>query len=381
MSYFDGWKLPDVNKAFKMPEGATKNEATGLAQKSEGTTVEDGSKDNPLGGQTSDFKFGAAEGAAANSLFSPIQNAIHQNSRYASDPTATLQNQVRTGIEDAAIQSGNPFAMAAGLAAKAVDSAMDATGLRSDNIHKDDAKKMGISDAARILNNSQNFLPGNFLAMGGAKVDDGEKSIDVDKVSDAFGGTVSDIDTAVSYGGNRVNFLLGGTRQKMQKYIQEQNARNQLLTELSQANSLRKESTYSQELINQNFNRYEGTSNLVMGKEGMKMPTKLQNGGSILIPDGALHARKHNMDEVNPDLAEQITKKGIPVISVDSQGNVEQVAEIERDEMILESALTKKIEALWKKNDDESAIEAGKLIVDTLFHNCDDNTNLIKKVE
>lgn len=334
---------------------------------------------NTLGGPTGEDQSNLFN--LGNSLLSPIQSTVHQNSKYASDPTATLQNQVRTGIEDAAIQSGNPFAMAAGVAAKAVDTAMDATGLRSSNIHKDDAKKMGISDGARILNNSQNFLPGNILALGGAKVADAEKSIDVDKVSDAFGGTVSDIDTAIEYGGTSVNFLLGGTRKKIQNYIKEQNERNKLLTELSQVNTLRKASNYSQDLVNQNFNRYNGQSDLVMGKQGMKMPSKFQNGGSILIPEGALHARKHNMDLINPDLAEQVTRKGIPVVSVDDKGRVEQVAEIERDEMIFESSLTNKIEALWKKGDDDSALKAGKLIVDTLFHNCDDNSNLIKKVK
>ena len=44
---------------------------------------------------------------------------------------------------------------------------------------------------------------------------------------------------------------------------------------------------------------------------------EFQNGGSInVIPDGALHARKHNMD------VDGITKKGIPVVS-EKDGEIE----------------------------------------------------------
>ena len=54
-------------------------------------------------------------------------------------------------------------------------------------------------------------------------------------------------------------------------------------------------------------------------------PSKFQSGGSInVIPEGALHARKHNMD------IDGITKKGIPVVSEGENGKVEQQAEIER---------------------------------------------------
>lgn len=45
---------------------------------------------------------------------------------------------------------------------------------------------------------------------------------------------------------------------------------------------------------------------------------EFQQGGSInVIPDGALHARKHNMD------IEGITHKGIPVVSEKEGGEIE----------------------------------------------------------
>lgn len=98
-----------------------------------------------------------------------------------------------------------------------------------------------------------------------------------------------------------------------------------------------------------------------------------------VIPEGALHAHKHHMDN-----AENLTQKGIPV--VDDKG--EQQAEIEKDEIILHLKLTNKLEELQEKYEkaskteqDKLAIEAGKLLVEEILHNTIDNTNLIDKCE
>lgn len=103
-----------------------------------------------------------------------------------------------------------------------------------------------------------------------------------------------------------------------------------------------------------------------------------KEGGSInVIPDGALHARKHNMD------IEGITPKGIPVVS-EKDGEIEQQAEIEREEIILRKEVTKQLEELEKKFYDEEtskeekdqlALEAGKLLVEEILYNTQDNTN------
>ena len=105
---------------------------------------------------------------------------------------------------------------------------------------------------------------------------------------------------------------------------------------------------------------------------------EFQNGGSInVIPDGALHARKHNMD------VDGITKKGIPVVS-ESNGEIEQQAEIEKEEIIFRLEVTQKLEELEKKfysdestqeEKDEYALEAGKLLVNEILYNTQDNTN------
>ena len=105
----------------------------------------------------------------------------------------------------------------------------------------------------------------------------------------------------------------------------------------------------------------------------------LKDGGAInIIPEGALHAHKHNMD------MEGITPKGIPVISNKEGGEVEQQAEIEREEIIFRLEVTKKLEELEKKfydsetsqkEKDECALEAGKLLVEEILYNTQDNTN------
>lgn len=98
-----------------------------------------------------------------------------------------------------------------------------------------------------------------------------------------------------------------------------------------------------------------------------------------VIPEGALHAHKHHMEN-----AEDLTKKGIPVI--DNKG--EQQAEIERNEIIFSLEVTKQLEDLHKryqgytntqKEKDELAIEAGKLLVYEILHNTEDRTGLIKE--
>ena len=108
---------------------------------------------------------------------------------------------------------------------------------------------------------------------------------------------------------------------------------------------------------------------------------EFQNGGSInVIPDGALHARKHNMD------LDGITEKGIPVISEKENGKIEQQAEIEKEEVIFRLEVTQKLEELEKKyydyessqkEKDEYALEAGKLITEELLHNTKDNAGLL----
>ena len=118
-----------------------------------------------------------------------------------------------------------------------------------------------------------------------------------------------------------------------------------------------------------------------------KTVIEYKNGGSInVIPEGALHARKNNLTEINPEL-EGITKKGIPVISKEEGGEMIQHAEIERSEIIFNLETTKKLESLreqYNKSEDKIekdnlAIEAGKLLAQQIMENTIDNTGELLK--
>lgn len=111
------------------------------------------------------------------------------------------------------------------------------------------------------------------------------------------------------------------------------------------------------------------------------VPKKFAEGGKVnVIPDGALHAHKHHLEDISPEY-EQVTSKGIPVVTEEEGGKLKQHAEIERNEIIFNLDVTNKLEELMKKGDDESAIEAGKLLVHEILNNTIDNTGILKEIQ
>ena len=180
-------------------------------------------------------------------------------------------------------------------------------------------------------------------------------------MSNAYADTVIDIDTASTLGGSK--FLFG--RNKIQDHILTANRNNQILTEMNITNTQRKKSDYGLDLAQQNLNRYAGTNymNMRMGRKGMKIQNleeirellknrvveelevqKFAEGGSIL-PVGQRHKTLHHMDELGEQF-EDLTRKGIPVVTVDESGDMVQVAEIECSEWTISKSLTDEIEAL-----------------------------------
>jgi hypothetical protein len=109
----------------------------------------------------------------------------------------------------------------------------------------------------------------------------------------------------------------------------------------------------------------------IEAEEPEKEVQEFKDGGNI-IPEGALHARKNNMEGAGTDF----THKGIPVVDKDG----EQQAEIERDEIIFRKEVTTKLEELMKDGSDKAAIEAGKLLVEEIFNNTEDRTGLIASI-
>lgn len=111
------------------------------------------------------------------------------------------------------------------------------------------------------------------------------------------------------------------------------------------------------------------------------VPKKFAEGGKVnVIPDGALHAHKHHLEDISPEY-EQVTSKGIPVVTEEEGGKLKQHAEIERNEIIFRLEVTKKLEELMKDGSDDAVIEAGKLLAHEIINNTVDNTGLMEVVE
>ena len=345
------------------------------------------------GGQTNN-KSGISWQGVAQFAGSAI-DAFTQAKTDPSDSQAQLQNQVRGGISDAAIQSGNPIAMAIGVGSKLVDAIGAQTGLNLDNIDKEAGKDARISGAARGFNNLMNYIPGNSMIWGAFASKTQNADVISDEVKDiqgAYGDSYGDLESAQKLSGKR--FLFG--RRRANKFINEANETNQKMQDIATTNTLRKQSDYGNDIMQQNLNRYAGTNYMynAVGKQGMKLMSieqaklilmmrknveqkELQifaNGGAInIIPEGARHSRLNHLDEVHDDF-EDVTKKGIPVVTPTENGDLEQVAEVECGEIIFSKSVTEKLEEFMKDGSDKAAIEAGKLLVKEIIKNTDDKT-------
>ncbi len=129
------------------------------------------------------------------------------------------------------------------------------------------------------------------------------------------------------------------------------------------------------------------------GSKGMKLNKDMQflikkaemfkSGGSIVaknvIVNGALHAHKHTLKELEDYKDVEMTHKGVPVITKSHGGEITQHAEVEKDEIILHISLTEKLEKLRKIGTEEAMIEAGKLLSKELVKNTIDSKSKLLK--
>lgn len=334
----------------------------------------------------------------AKSITSGIASGLSAATNIASsfvdvDEDSNFAGQQAVG--NALMQSGNPYAMAAGAAWNALSVVDQALGTNINTIDKTQASAAGLSKGERLLNNVLGFFPGNpIAAIASTKTAKAtEMTEETKQLSGAFGGAVGDIATANSMGNNR--YLFGGS--KINSLIEKANRDNKLLTELGQTNTQRKQSTYGSDLAQQNLNRYAGNtynSNRI-GKHGLKLMSiaeikqilearkeseiqSFQNGGVIgvdvnVIAEGKYHAHRNHLEDVSEELSD-LTKKGIPVVTHSEGGEIEQIAEIEKKELIFRLEVTQKLEELFKDGSEEAMIEAGKLVAIEIIENTQDNS-------
>lgn len=134
-----------------------------------------------------------------------------------------------------------------------------------------------------------------------------------------------------------------------------------------------------------------GMGNIAFGKEGLKLAKKeaqnilakrrnikpvieAESEDWSIIPGGALHAHRNNLKVHDSELAKQVTGKGVPVVTFEEGGEIEQHAEIERGEIIFREEVSKKLEELWKDGSEEAMIEAGKMISEEIVNNTKDKS-------
>lgn len=311
-----------------------------------------------------------------------------------SDEQKATQSTIRKGL---AMIPGYGQIIAA--ATGAIDAIGTATGMNLSNIDKNAAERAGIGGSAKF-NNIMNSIPGVSMLMGGIwagkRTNAYNMSDEAEEMASGYGGTVNDLRAASDLANKRILF----GKDKTNAFIDSAKKNDELLTQINETNTMRKQSNYYQDLAHQNINRYAGQNYLGtrVGRTGLKLMNieevrailskkqetqKLQNGGivgidSSVMPVGALHKELHHIEDNNPELAEEITRKGIPVVSISENGKIEQIAEVERDELILSKSITDEVERLREMGDDLATIECGKLIASELITNTNDPNNIIE---
>lgn len=224
-------------------------------------------------------------------------------------------------------------------------------------------------------------------------------------MTSGFGGTKDQVTDAESYSNKKYGLLSQSNRKIVDNAINKLNMQQLQIQDIAAASKNAFDIQNSMTDTFQKANLFDMGGGykqgaVHVGKQGFKFTKPIEiimleepdddledisffkNGGQMnVIPEGALHANLHHMEN-----GDKLTKKGIPV--VDNDGN--QQAEIERNEVILNLELTQKLEELYKKyyNDntskkekDELALEAGKLLTEELLENTDDRTGLIDTVK
>lgn len=252
-------------------------------------------------------------------------------------------------------------------------------------------------------------------AIGAKKADTITKDNEAfEQVGSSYGGTQATVDNALTKSGKKYGLFSGKARNKANQQIHnaqmQQSKMSNIADEAQMAftasnnpliglgTQLQLNGGYQQSTVR------AGKSGLKMDREFAKRVIKLsngkkskakkiqeevrmeevagfKNGGAVnVIPDGALHAHKHHLEDVDGKF-EEVTTKGIPVITEEKGGDIKQHAEVEREEIIFNLDVTKQLEKLMQDGSDEAAIEAGKLLVHEILENTVDNTGLLKTVE
>lgn len=321
------------------------------------------------------------------------------------------QSALTTGLNQGYDAAANAVSAIPGVGT-IIGGAMKVGGMLSDGLTALGVGTDQMTTADKILDSK--FLKltpvGLINSIGAKKADTITKDNEAfEQVGSAYGGTQATVDDALTKSGKKYGLFSGGARNKANKQIHnaqmQQVKMGNIADEAQMAfaasnnpllglgTQLQLNGGYQQNTVR------AGKSGLKMDKDFAKRVVKLskgkkskaqkiqeevagfKNGGAVnVIPDGALHAHKHHLENVDEKF-EDVTAKGIPVITEEKGGDIKQHAEVEREEIIFNLEVTKQLEKLMQDGSDEAAIEAGKLLVHEILENTVDNTGLLNTVE
>lgn len=304
---------------------------------------------------------------------------------------ATMQN-LRAGVNKGLMSSGNPYLMAAGLINTGID------------------KLGGFTDASQGLGKKTDTINKiASLALPGAgwfakRTDKYKMSDTLKENASAYGGTFAkgkiaqqNANAKLLVGRKKANYLISEVRRQdrdindiinraQDDFLASNNAQTIGLQNQMDLNGinwnkalrakegLKLDRNFAQQVIKLSKDKKNNTQNVQVDI------IEFKNGGTFnVIPSGALHAHKHHLEDVDEKF-EDVTTKGIPVITENEEGIV-QHAEVEKEEIIFNLEVTKQLEKLMQDGSDKAAIEAGKLLVHEILENTVDNTGLLNKIE
>lgn len=318
------------------------------------------------------------------------------------------QSALTTGLNQGYDAAANAVSAIPGVGT-IIGGAMKVGGMLSDGLTALGVGTDQMTTADKILDSK--FLKltpvGLINSIGAKKADTITKDNEAfEQVGSSYGGTQATVDDALTKSGKKYGLFSGGARNKANKQIHnaqmQQVKMGNIADEAQMAfvasnnpllgTQLQLNGGYQQNTVR------AGKSGLKMDKDFAKRVVKLskgqkekrkkiqeevrmEEGGKVnVIPSGALHAHKHHLENVDEKF-EEVTTKGIPVITEEKGGDIKQHAEVEREEIIFNLEVTKQLEKLMQDGSDEAAIEAGKLLVHEILENTVDNTGLLNTVE
>lgn len=328
----------------------------------------------------------------------------------------TEQSALTTGLNQGYDAAANAVSAIPGVGT-IIGGAMKVGGMLSDGLTALGVGTDQMTTADKILDSKFLRLTpvGLINSIGAKKADTITKDNEAfEQVGSAYGGTQATVDDALTKSGKKYGLFSGGARNRANRQIHnaqmQQSKMSNIADEAQMAfaasnnpllglgTQLQLNGGYQQNTVR------AGKSGLKMDRDFAKRVVKLskgqkekrkkiqeevrmeevagfKNGGAVnVIPDGALHAHKHHLENVDEKF-EDVTSKGIPVITEEKGGDIKQHAEVEREEIIFNLEVTKQLEKLMQDGSDEAAIEAGKLLVYEILENTVDNTGLLNTVE